>query len=372
MWTLLPVRVGRRRNRGREDERHRPQLRLRRHLGRVAGAVERHVHRPHDVEVRRALDDVQVGRARPGHARDLGVRPAGGRGAQHLVAVQRRVAGDGVPGELDAVRRGADDVQPARRCRRGRVTARVHCHDAGVRRRRAVRHRPVEIGVEPVDAAGRRVAVDVVERSRVLGQQARLELVVRAGVHVEGRVDPRPRRVAGGVRAVRPEAELREQARSRPRLRGLAVDPHLAVDGVGPVDDADRVGQRGRPLHVRPADRQVRNRGDLVRVAALVAGAVERPDDVVDALRVPEARVRERRRGRVADLDPAAARERAAVDVVLRGAADGVPGERDLVRARVRHVQVRRSAGRVQVARALRARGRRGPGSSRARRRPRR
>src|SRR5205807_10436520 len=107
-------RVGRRRHRHREDEVHRAELRGSADLRGVPGAVEGLVHRANDVVVRRALDHVRVDVVGAGDEIELRVGAAGGRTPSNLVAVQRRVAADGVPGELDSGRGGRDDVEPGR------------------------------------------------------------------------------------------------------------------------------------------------------------------------------------------------------------------------------------------------------------------
>ena len=220
-------------------------------------------------------------------------------------------------------------MEPGRHRRGGRVSARHDGQAPGLRRAVAVAD-PVEVGVDPAAPAGGRVAVGVVVRAHRVGEQRGDELVVVPGVRVERRVDPRPGS-RSGVAPIGAEAELRLERRGRPGEVRDAVDPDLAVDVRGARDGRDRVRQRGRPLQVRPADLEMRQRRHLVRGGALVAGRITRPHDVVVLPRVAEAGVRERRarERRVVRLHPAAARERAAVDVVRRGPADGVPREAD-------------------------------------------
>ena len=239
------------------------------------GPVERQVHGPHDVPVRRVGLHLHVREPRRRHERERRVRPARRVAAPDLVAVERRVD-EGVPRQLDARGRRGHDRQPGRRRSGADVSrARVDRHRTRVRGRRR-RPRPGRRG--PRRATSRRWSSSSGRRSRsvpvVSGRKdaTNSSLLPASVLNVASTHVQSPLVAGSEPSGPKPACACRPDGRAR--LGGDAVDPDLAVDVVRAVGRADLVGQRGRPLEVRPADDVLRDPLDLVRERARVAGRV--------------------------------------------------------------------------------------------------
>ena len=343
-------RVGQRRHGHVEDQRHRPPRRRRLDFVGVAGAVEGRVHGPDDVEVGRVFDHVRVGEGRRRRFADLGVWPAGRGAAQHFVEV--RVA-HGVPNQGDALRRSRVNRQVQRRGRGRRVGVGRHGHVAGVVvlvARRLRRIPAVHIAIDPRRPAVGAEAHQVVVCAGRLRDHLALVLVVVTVGHVEAHRPPvRP---AGRVAAVRPEANPGQDAIRVAARVGHAGHVDAAVDHLRAAG-AHREGHVRRPLENGIGDgEEGRGRG-LVARRPLVAGGVNRADDVEVLAAVLYRHVGVGRGRGVADQDVAAAGDGAAIDVVGRRPAGGdVPVEHHLAVAGLGG-QVGRRARRHEVLAAV-------------------